>query len=154
MNAPYVVRWVACILWAIPAPTAAWASIIGSLAWPITIAVLIFRFRRYIRIFLNTVADRLVTDHVKIGPFELTPNSQVIRLDGDDTPDDSEYAPDDLHRMEQLFEFIADPSGDDRLRSWVGQRFNSELELVEFLMDPAYADDRAQAVRDLIGEEG
>lgn len=152
MQTPEIVTWIADVLWALPAPTESWANIIGSLAWPCTTLFVVVRFRRYIRNFLNTLSERLVTDHVKLGPFELTPNSEVIRLDGKDDDLDSGYSVDDQANIELLFEFISEPANDAKLQLWLNEKLGRELSLVDFLTEEPYAEARDRAVSDLMGE--
>lgn len=152
MEVPSVIKWVADVLWALPAPTESWANIIGSLAWPGTTLFVVIRFRRYIRNFLNTLSERLVTDHVKIGLFELTPNSEVIRLDQKADDEESGHTIADQANMELLFEFISEPANDATLQVWLNENFGPALSLVDFLTEEPYAGARARAVSDLMGE--
>jgi len=147
--------WTGKVLWAIPAPTDTWASIIDSLAWPSVLLFLVIRYRRYLRSFLDTIAARLQTDHVKLGPFEFTPKSDVIALDPDDVDESTEhYDPADIERIEALFEFISDASGFGKLRTWVNENVEDALNIGNFLTDPEYATQREEAYRILIGGEG
>lgn len=152
MQAPASVQWISDVLRTLPGPTDAWAEIVGHLAWPTVVVFLVFRFRRYLRIVLNTIADRLVTDHVKLGPFELTPNSEVIVLDGTEPDADSPYSGDDLDNIERLFEFIGAKDGLDKLDGWIAANLNDRPSVVEMLTTPSYSEARVQAVRALIQE--
>ena len=145
--------YVGRVMRAIPAPTASWASIIGSIAWPGTILFLVIRFRLFLKRFLDTLASRLQTDHFKFGPFEITPNSQVISLDPEHFEESTEdYTPDDIQRMESLFEFISNASGFRRLAAWVNQNVEESLEISDFLTDQKYATERERAYQALVGE--
>lgn len=152
MQAPAAVRWIAEVLRTLPGPTDAWAEIIGHLAWPIVVIFLVFRFRRYLRIVLNTIADRIETDHVKLGWFELTPNSEVIVLDGAEADEDSAYTAQDLENIERLFEFIGESDGLDNLAAWIAANVNEMPSVVEMLTKPSYSEAREQAARALIQE--
>lgn len=147
--------WTGKVLWAIPAPTDTWAAIIGSLAWPGVLLFLVIRYRRYLRSFLDTIATRLQTDHVKLGPFEFTPKSEVIALDPEDVDESTEhYDPADIERIERLFEFISDASGFGKLRAWVNENVEDALNIGNFLTDPDYATHREEAYRILIEGDG
>lgn len=143
------------ILRAIPAPTETWASIISSLAWPVLLIFLVTRYRTYLRSFLDTIAARLQTDHVKLGPFEFTPKSDVIALDPANVDESTEhYDPQDIERIERLFEFIADASGFGRLRAWVDEHLREDLEIGDFLTSPEYATQREEAYRAVAEGDG
>lgn len=114
--------------------------------------VLTIRFRHFIGRFLNTVADRLGTDRVKFGPFELTPNSQVYSLDPAQADPARGVEPDDVVNMETLFEFISDSAGEARLLAWMRQALGTSVNLVDFLTEATYAVERANAVADLKGD--
>lgn len=152
VEAPFVIRWFAAILREIPGPTEQWATIIGSLAWPLVLVLLTIRFRHFIGRFLNTVLDRLGTDRVKFGPFELTPNSQVYSLDPAQADPTAGVEPDDVENMETLFEFISDSAGEARLLAWMHQVLGTGVNLVDFLTEATYAAERANAVADLEGD--
>jgi hypothetical protein len=140
--------WIGKVLRAIPAPTETWATIISSLVWPAVLIFLVTRYRKFLRIFLDTIASRLQTDHVKLGPFEFTPKSDVIALDPDDVDESTEhYDPQDIQRIERLFEFIADPAGYDRLITWMNEHLGKALDIGDFLTYPEYANQREEAYR-------
>lgn len=150
MTVPDSVQWVSAVLLAIPAPTEHWASIIGSLAWPGVVVFLVFRFRKYLKSYLETIAERLRRDHVKIGPFELTPNSDVIPLDPEEADTSTEhYEPEDIERIEKIFEFIAETANMRKLEEWVESEVGSSVEIADFVTFPEYAKQREQAVGEL-----
>ena len=144
-------KWFGDVLRAIPGPTDAWASIIGDLAWPVVVAFLVIRYRRYLRLVLDTILARLETDHVKLGPFELTPNYEVLRLDPDEVGEStSDYSSEDIVRIEKLCEFIADEANLHKLALWVNDRIDPALIVSDFLTLPEHAIGRAQAYDELV----
>lgn len=151
MEPPAFIVWISTVLRTLPGPTDAWADIIGHLAWPSVALILVFRFRRFLRAFLDTIADRLTRDHFKLGPFELTPNSEVVVLDPDEA-DESTFAYDgsDIERIEALFEFISDQAGYVTLAEWLDKNSDVELEVGDFITTPRYANMRERAFNDLV----
>jgi hypothetical protein len=140
---------------ALPSPTEEWAHIVSALAWPLVLAFFLVRYRGYLRRFLDTVAERLKTDKVKLGPFELTPNSEVIALDPEDAAESTEtYAPEDIERIERLFEFITEPGEFRKLADWVAQNVDPKLDIGSFLTEPPYATQREQAYQALVVRRG
>lgn len=150
MEPPDFVIWLGAVLREIPAPTQSWADIIGHIAWPGVVLFLIIRFRIYLRTFLQTIADRLVTDDVKIGPFELTANSEVLVLDADEIDPGGEFTGDDVTHIEALFEFIADKGNETRIFQWLNENGLHTLDIVDFLTEAIYAEPRAKAYEALI----
>lgn len=151
MQAPWIIRWIAAVLYGIPGPTEAWAKIIDDLAWPAVTLILVFRFRRYLKIFLNTLADRLPHDHIKFGPFEMTQRSQVLTLDPGGVEDDTlPHTSDDIDRIEALFEFSADKDGIVKLREWVNDHVGKEVSIIDFLTASGHAMQRKEAFDELV----
>jgi len=147
--------WIGKVLRAIPAPAETWASIIDSLVWPAVLLFLVIRYRVYLRSFLDTISARLQTDHVKLGPFEFTPKSDVIALDPADVDESTEhYDPQDIERIERLFEFISDASGFGKLSAWVNEHVDDAMEIGDFLTAPEYAIQREEAYRAVVEGEG
>ena len=147
-------RWIGEVMRAIPGPTDEWARVIGSLAWPGVALYLVTRYRGFLRHFLETIATRLRTDHVKIGMFEMTPNSDLIALDPAFVNQSTEhYEPADIERIERLWEFISEPDGYDKLVTWMNEELDETLDMVEFLTEPRYATQRESAHRALV-EDG
>lgn len=152
IEAPFVVQWIAEALWTIPSPNEAWANIIGDVVWPALALFVILRFRVFIRRFLNILADRLPHDHVKIGMFELRPNDQVLVLDSDAASDSTEaFDPADVHRIERIFEFTADDEGFFRLVEWLETSNLSQIDVVDFVTLPQYAEERERAWSEVKG---
>ncbi|API58073.1 hypothetical protein BSL82_01155 [Tardibacter chloracetimidivorans] len=151
-GAPLVARWIGSFLRAIPGPSEAWADIVGHLAWPVVAVFLVYRFRRYLRVFLGTIANRLQTDHIKIGTFEFTPNSPVWVLDPDEV-DESTFAfdGDDVRRIEAIFEFVGQNDGYHKVMKWLNQATTGSLKLEDFVTRPEYATLRARAFREIEG---
>jgi hypothetical protein len=138
----------------IPAPTTEWAAIVGHIAWPSVAVFITLRFRIFIRKFLNTLLERIKTDHVKIGLFELTPNSPVMVLDPVDVSESTDhYDSDDIQRIEAIFSFIDTESGWEKISEWVNQNFDPTLDIEDFITHPDHAKERAQAFDDIEGLE-
>lgn len=152
VQAPWVIRWLAEILFTLPAPTNSWAAIIGSLAWPAVVLFLVIRFRRFISRFLWVIADRLERDHVKFGWFEIRANDQVTVLDPDESSESTlEFDPLDIERIERIFEFIADAANYDRLVQWLNKTYGNTLDIEDFLTLPEYASERERAFEEVEG---
>ena len=151
-QAPWLARWMGALLREIPAPNDSWAEIVGHLVWPLLALFLVFRFRRFLSIFLLTMANRMCTDHVKFGWFEIRPNDQVIVLDPKDAAESTlQFDPLDIQRMERLFEFIDDDENFERLVKWVETNLGPNVDLEDFLTLPKYANDRARAFEQVEG---
>lgn len=106
----------------------------------------------HVRRVLDTLAERLRTDkRVKLGPFELTADAEVIALDPKESGASTEsYSPDDVGRMERMFEFISEPDSFLKLISWVEQNVTPSVNIGDFLTESPYASQREQAYRALI----
>ena len=140
------------MLWTIPGPTEAWASIIGHVAWPSVTLFLILRYKTFLRRYLTTIADRLETDHVKFGWFEVRAQDQVIVLDPAKADKSStSYDSDDVNRIERMFEFIADNGGFEALRQWAATAVGTGVDFDDFLTGPEYATQRAKAFAEVKG---
>jgi len=150
MEPPELILLIGAVLREIPAPTQSWADIIGHISWPIMVLFLILRFRAFLRTFLQTLADRLVTDDVKIGPFELTANSEVLVLDANELDPSSEFTGDDVTHIEALFEFMGEKGNEARISQWLNENGLQTLDIVDFLTEAIYADRRAEAYKALI----
>lgn len=151
-QAPWLARWIGAFLREIPAPNDSWAEIVGHLAWPLLALFLVYRFRGFLSKFLLTIADRIRTDHVKFGWFEIRPNDQVLVLDAEDASEStSEFDPSDIQRIERMFEFMADEDNFWRLMKWVETNVNSNLDIDDFLTLPIYDKDRERAFEQVEG---
>lgn len=150
--APWLIRWLAAILLTLPGPTTAWAALIGHIAWPGVTVFLVTRYRNFLRGYLLILADRLQTDDVKLGPFEMRARDPVISLDPRQ-PDASteEYDSEDVNRIERMFEFIANDSGLERLQDWMANAVGTETIFDDFLTAPEYATQRKQAFEQVEG---
>ncbi|PDH65698.1 MAG: hypothetical protein CNE89_11040 [Sphingomonadaceae bacterium MED-G03] len=145
-------KYVAKILWTLPAPTETWADIVGHIAWPIVVVFLVLRFRIFIRSILSTLLDRLKTDDVKVGVFEITKGSTVINLDPQSTEESTfSLEPEDVQRIESIFEFMATDEGAYQVIDWVNNRFGEEFDIEDFLTLPDYANDREEAFNEIGG---
>jgi hypothetical protein len=154
MEAPQWADWIGVTLHALPAPTTSWASIIDSLAWPGLLGYLMTRYRRFVKSYLETIADRLQRDHIRIGLFEMTPNSEVIPLDPNSAGESTEdFSAEDLGRIERFFEFISEPSGYASLMEWLNQSRGGTLNVSDFLTTAEYAADREEAAQALFTGE-
>ncbi|MBT2246181.1 hypothetical protein [Sphingobium sp. BHU LFT2] len=153
-HAPYIVKWIAEILWTIPAPTQTWADILGHMAWPAVTVFLVFRFRISIRRMLNILIERFKTDHVKTPLFELTPNSQVMVLDPDEVDESTDhYESADIQRIEAIFAFIGTEDGWEKISRWINQNFGQTLDIEDFVTSPDHAKDRERAFIEIEGLE-
>jgi hypothetical protein len=152
MQAPWPIRWFANILWTLPAPTETWADIVGHLAWPALVLFLVIRYRIFLRRLSLILVDRLETDHIKFGWFEIRPNDQVIVLDPEDAADSSlQFEPVDIQRIERIFEFINTEENFDVLREWMNKTLGPALDIEEFTTLPAYARERERAFAEVEG---
>lgn len=152
VHAPWIIRWIAAVLYSLPGPTEAWASIIDTLIWPLVVLFLIFRFRIFLRHYLWVMADRLERDHVKLGWFEIRAQDQVTVLDPSVSGESTlSFQPDDIDHVERIFEFIADSANFSKLSEWVENTYGKDVDLEDFLTNPSYANHRAQAFRQVEG---
>lgn len=151
--APDAVRWFGAVLREIPGPTDGWAEIVSSAWWPLLILLLAFWFRRHLQSILATLAERMRTDNVRFGIFELTSNADVIVLDPADAGESTDvFDPADIHRIERMFEFIsATDDGLERLQDWLNQSGAETLDVVELLELPIYAPLRERAFAEVEG---
>ncbi len=146
IEAPWIVQWVSEVLRTIPSANEAWASIVGSLAWPALALFMLLRFRFFIRRYLEILAHRLETDHVEFGIFKLRPNDEVIVLEKDSATASTERLDAaDVDRIEQIFEFIADAAGLAELEDWLKRADLTHIDIVDFLTLPRYAPERELA---------
>lgn len=152
-QAPWIVRWIAALLRALPGPTDAWADIIGHLAWPLVILFLVLRFRWFLRNFLFTILDRAKRDHMKLGPFEFSPHEdELLVLDEREFEEStSSFDAADIQRIERLFEFIDEPEGLAQLAEWTEQNLAQHISIENFLTNPTYASERAKAFDEIEG---
>ncbi|MFL6739308.1 MAG: hypothetical protein ACJ8E4_08660 [Sphingomicrobium sp.] len=140
-------RWLA--IW--PAPTEHFAGLAGDIAWPLVVVYFLTRYSAHLKGFLDTVSERLKRDRVKMGPFELVPNTEVIALDRQAVNQSTEtYLPDDIERVERLFEFITEPDNFSRLLEWMAKNVDPDVEVGSFLTEPPYANQREAAYAALI----
>lgn len=152
MEAPWLIRWISTILWTLPAPTEHWAAIVTSLVWPGVLLFLVLRFRLFIRQILTTLVARIKTDHIKVGPFELTPGSAIVALDPEATDESTEhYEPADVHRIEAMFEFMSNEEGEVKVLDWLSDNLGGGVDVDDFLTLPAHANDRARACAEIEG---
>lgn len=140
------IQWFSDILRVIPAPTEHWASIIGDVVWPMTIAWLIVRFRHSLRRVIEILIMRFKRDDIDIANvLKVTRNSQLVALASDDqagTPDAT--------TTEHLLEYISDTANVPTLNDWLNQNGRGELNIREFITQPEYADLRQRAHQHLI----
>lgn len=137
----------------LPEPTDTWADIIKALAWPLVLFYFLSRYRGHVRRVLDTVADRVRTDHrIKMGPFELTAGAQVISLRPEDASESTElFTSEDVKRIDSILEFIAEPANRDSLVEWVRQNVGPTVTIDSFLTDSTYVTQREQAAQALLG---
>lgn len=102
--------------------------------------------RSFLGSFLWTLADRIKTDHVKLGWFEIRPNDEVLVLDPQNVGESTnEFDPADIQRIERMFEFIETEANFARLNEWGGTEIGIDVDIEDFLTLPVYASERAQA---------
>jgi hypothetical protein len=149
---PWFVRWIAAVLRALPGPTEAWADIVGHLAWPLVLVFLVLRFRRFLKLVLTTVADRVQTDHLKLGWFEIRHDDQIIVLDPQSVRESTLSIDEkDVGRIERLFEFIDDARNFDTLALWVARNVEEAADIEDFLTQPIHANSRERAFSEVEG---
>ena len=135
---------------AIPGPTDAWAEIVGHLAWPVTLLILVFAFRTEVGRAAGSLAKRFGSGDIKLGAFSLSgPEDSVKPLVAGSVPA-SEVGDDAV--TERLFETMAVGNGLERLTEWVRAFAPEAASLEVFLNDPNYATLRLRALRALEGD--
>ena|GEM_PF-3847432 len=133
---------------ALPAPTEEWASIIGSLAWPLVIVFLVLRFRIFLRAFLEAIAERLPHDDLEFGAFKMSKHTRVVSL----AEDDSDGSASEIHdqekrrRIETLFEVLGTDDGAEALVRWIVENMPRDIDIEDFLTNDLYDNQRAQAL--------
>jgi hypothetical protein len=133
-------------LMSIPGPTDNWAAIVGHLAWPVFGLISIWLFRDILNKVGEILADRLRHSNIRVGQLEITSNAEVVNLDKSAVELGQEpYAPDDIDKIERLFEFIAEEGGFVALSKWVADNMGPAMDIDNFLTLPDYASDRAAA---------
>ena len=144
------VHWFSDILRDIPAPTSEWAAIIGHLAWPLTIAWLVVRFRHSLRRMIEILLIRFKRDDIDIASIlRVTANSTFVPLQTGNID-----ATSDASVTESLLEYISDNANLPSLNAWLNQQGRSALDVREFITQPEYADLRQRAHKQLIkGDE-
>lgn len=155
ITAPWVIKWIGVVLREIPAPTSAWADLVGALAWPVVALFLVFRFRWFLRRFLLILASRAQTADVRLGPFELTGGfDKVLVLDPNEAEASSPSVDStDVQRIERIFE-VADGSEEElwaRLIDWWVSVSDETSEFVDFLESPDYVEYRERAFNEVEG---
>ncbi len=116
---------------------------------------LVTRYRRFLRLYLMILADRLQTDHVKVGPFEIRGHDAVISLDPKRAwVSTRDYDSEDINRIERMFEFIADDRGFKLLHVWVAREIGTDVDFDDFLTAPQYATQRLRAFDEVEGLAG
>ena len=146
MQAPDWIQWVGAVLREIPGPTEGWADIIGHVAWPITIAWLVVRFRHSLRRLIEILIIRFKNDDIGIANvLSVTRNSTLVPLDSD-----GEDGVTDAAITERLLEYISDSANVPHVNEWLNQQGRQALNIREFITLPEYADLRMRAYQDLI----
>lgn len=146
------IQWFADILRIIPAPTEFWAEIVGHLAWPVTIAWLVVRFRHSLRRLIEILIIRFKSDDLGFGNLlSVTRNSKLVPLDSgvDDGATDAAIT-------ERLLEYISDHANVAHVNRWLNQQGREALDIRDFITLSEYADLRQRAYHTLIegGEHG
>jgi hypothetical protein len=143
------------LLLTIPAPTKEWADIIGHLAWPLTIAWLVVRYRHTIRRLAEIIIARAQTDNLNIANiFSITPqNTNFVPLAPKGTADRG-----DPFIREKLLEFIQDSGNISKIERWLETKGRAGLKIVELVTHIEYAGLRESAYNELVaiggGEHG
>lgn len=149
MEAPEWIQRIAAVMRAIPAPNDSWAEIIGHLAWPVTIAWVILRFRHSIRRLIEILIIRFKSDDLGIANvLTVTRNSTLVPLDSGSDGDTDAYI------TERLLEYLSEHSNFATVQQWLNQQGRQALDIVEFITESEYADLRARAYRALVGGGG
>lgn len=139
--------------YAIPGPTENWATIIGDLAWPGTALFLALRFRTPLRKILETLAERVEHDHVKLGNLlEITPSTTVIPLDPNAAASESDlFDARDVQIIEDILEFVAaQEENGDLLVRWIESNVDPDLDPLDFVSEPEFREQRRLAHHSLI----
>lgn len=136
----------------IPRATPEWAEIVGHLAWPCFLLILVFRFRVPLDLGLGNIASRLGTDGVRLGPLELRPGERIIPMDLDqDEGEAGDFDRSDVRTTEELLEFAGESDAQAaRLLEWLAANNLAGLDCLSFLSDPLYASQRRAAAEELI----
>lgn len=140
--APVLIGIISGWLLAWPPPTEHFASLLGALAWPSALLLVVYTFRRPLRTAAYYLARRFKTDKLKAGIFEVDAATSLIPLK-------------ELDRgqmvMERLWEFAgASDDNWDRLLSWIARNIAAGVELEDFLAESIFAPERELAYTELV----
>lgn len=151
MEAPAWIKWIGAVLREVPGPTEAWADIIGHLAWPLTIAWIVVRFRHSLRRLLEILIIRFKSDDLGIANvLSVTRNSTLVPLDS------GENGGSDAFVTERLLEFMGEAENFESVQRWLVEEGRQNLDIVEFITQSEFADLRQRAFTALLegGEHG
>lgn len=154
---PPLLRILANWLSLLPGPTEHFASVLAAWGWPLAVLLLTWVLRRPLKRAFEVLAERLGRDDVNFwglsivaakGDLKIPLNRQEASSESDS------FTPDDAETIERLYEFVGQaPENAGRLVDWVVDNVDRELDPVDFLSEPVFADERQRAYIELIGDK-
>ena len=136
---------------AIPGPTEAWAEIVGHVAWPVTVLVILSRFRPEVRAAATLIVARMRTDDIAAMGFSMRKRTSVTPLAAGPAKDAGDS---DAAMTERLLELGKTQEGSISLSAWVARNAPEASTVDAFLAEEAYMEKRREAVRALEQGEG
>jgi len=137
-----------------PAPAKHFADLVGHVAWPLSVLLIVWLLRRPITRAAYILAERMKSDNLKLGGFFEVTKADFNTLDRQLVAD--HVAPplviEDVNTIEALLEY-AGLSEENAVRflNWIAARHGASLDPEEFLTSPAFANDRHAAYIELVG---
>jgi hypothetical protein len=151
---PWVVSAVGAWVAAVPHPTEHFASIVGSLAWPLVILAIAWIIRAPLKSAAGALARRFEHDDIDLaGYLKLSKGTQLATLDKVAASVDANSAEaQDAEIVEALLEYAGESDAHaDRVMNWISSNLGSTFDPEVFLNAKGLAAMRAQALRELKG---
>ncbi|MEO6717096.1 MAG: hypothetical protein ABIM50_07590 [Novosphingobium sp.] len=155
-----LLQTISAWFYALPAPTQHFATVLSAWAWPSVVLIIAYFLRNNLGKIAEALAERMRSDHIKVGNFlEMTRNTNVIPLDEDAVADEighfgaSGVVTSDVKVIERILEFVGEGEANAyRLMDWIAANVDPNLDPVDFLGEPHFANDRKAAYNSLIGD--
>lgn len=150
----WVIKAIGSWFDAIPGPEEHFATLLGDLAWPSAILIIVYMLREPISKAASSLADRFARDDIEVpGFFRITGSTAPTTLKDTavtETPGDPEA--EDAKRIESLLEYAGD--SDEKAKAlilWIIGNMGPTLDPEEFLTEARFAEERMRAYSELIG---
>ncbi len=151
---PWLVSAVGTWVAAVPHPTEHFASILGSMAWPLAILAIAWIIRAPLKIAAGALARRFEHDDIDLaGYLKLSKGTHLATLDKVAASVDANSAEaKDVEVVEALLEYAGESDVHaERVMNWISSNLGSTFDPEVFLNAKGLADMRAQALREMKG---